>query len=138
MGSKGRPASSRAVPAKLQLAKTGASRKVIAEPAAHQEPAGKAEEDAPVRRAHRYLSRRPDQPEDAAALRRELPIGSGLIKSGNQHVLQARLKLPGCALATPKRCRHGPASSLTRQRKSGSALDLARPPFPIAHGRSEK
>lgn len=50
---------------------------------------------APVRAAHRYLSRRRDELDCPTATRLELPIGSGLIESGNRHVLQRRLKLPG-------------------------------------------
>ena len=50
---------------------------------------------APVRCAHRYLSHRPDQLDYAAALRADLPIGSGLIEGSHRFVLQARLKKPG-------------------------------------------
>lgn len=55
------------------------------------------EEDAPVRQAHRYLTNRLDCLDYPRALRLGLPIGSGLIESGHRHVLQARLKKPGCA-----------------------------------------
>jgi hypothetical protein len=47
--------------------------------------------------ARNSWSRRRDQLDYHIALERELPIGSGLIESGHKHVLQARLKLPGCA-----------------------------------------
>jgi hypothetical protein len=47
--------------------------------------------------AHRYIANRPDTLDYAAAIAAGLPIGSGLIESGHKHVLQARLKLPGCA-----------------------------------------
>ena len=50
-----------------------------------------------MRAAHRYLSNRPDTLDYATAIAAGLPIGSGLIESGHKHVLQARLKLPGCA-----------------------------------------
>ena len=50
-----------------------------------------------MRTAHRSLGNRPGTLDDAAALAAGLPIGSGLIESGHKHVLQARLKLPGCA-----------------------------------------
>jgi len=54
-----------------------------------------ADENAPVRRAHRYLDKRRDQLDYQGALKRGLPVGSGLIESGHRHVLQARLKIPG-------------------------------------------
>jgi hypothetical protein len=81
--------------------KTGASQKVIAELARHREPPATADEHAPVRAAHRYLSHRPETLDYAAALAAGLPIGSGLIESGHKHVLQARLKLPGAAWLRP-------------------------------------
>ena len=56
-----------------------------------------ADENAPVRAAHRYLSNRPDTFDYPAAIAAELPIGSGHIKSGHKHVLQAQLKIPGAA-----------------------------------------
>jgi hypothetical protein len=54
-----------------------------------------AEEDAPVRRAYRYLDKRREQLDYKTALEHGLPIGSGLIESAHRHVLQARLKIPG-------------------------------------------
>ena len=77
--------------------KRGASAQVLAELGAHREAPGVADENAPVRAAHRYLGNRPDTLDYAAAIAAGLPIGSGLIESGHKHVLQARLKLPGCA-----------------------------------------
>lgn len=71
------------------------SAEVIAELATRLEAATTAEEQAPVRRAHRYLSNRTDQLDYQSALSRELPVGSGIIESGHRHVLQARLKLSG-------------------------------------------
>ena len=68
---------------------------VIAGLAARLESPDLPDEQAPVRRAHRYLHNRSDQLDYKSALARELPIGSGLIESGNRHVLQARLKIPG-------------------------------------------
>ena len=68
---------------------------MLARLAAAGEPAGVAEEDAPVRAAHRYLSNRPDQLDYAAALAADPPIGSGLIEAGHRHVLHARLKVSG-------------------------------------------
>jgi hypothetical protein len=75
----------------------GASEQVIAELAGHREATDLPEENAPVRAAHRYLSNRLHTLDYPAALAAKLPIGSGLIESGHKHVLQARLKLPGCA-----------------------------------------
>jgi hypothetical protein len=77
--------------------KSGAAGQVIATIGEHREPAEVAEENAPVRAAHRYLSNRADTLDYGAALQAGLPIGSGLIESGHKHVLQARLKLPGAA-----------------------------------------
>jgi len=50
-----------------------------------------------LRAAERYLSNRRNQLDYAGAIERGLPIGTGMIESGHKHVLQARLKLPGCA-----------------------------------------
>ena len=61
------------------------------------EPATVSDEEAPVRAALRYLSRRLPYLNYPEALARELPIGSGLIESGHKHVLQARLKQAGSA-----------------------------------------
>ena len=77
--------------------KRGASAQVIAELAVHREAVQVADENAPVRAAHRYLSNRPDTLDYPAAIAAGLPIGSGLIESGHKHVLQARLKIPGAA-----------------------------------------
>ena len=56
-----------------------------------------SDEEAPVRRALRYLQNRMDALDYKQALDQNLPIGSGLIESGHKHVLQARMKLPGAA-----------------------------------------
>jgi hypothetical protein len=77
--------------------KRGASTQVIEELAGHREAPGEPDENSPVRVAHRYLSNRPDTLDYPAAIAAGLPIGSGLIESGHKHVLQARLKLSGCA-----------------------------------------
>lgn len=63
----------------------------------HLEPEGTAEEQAPVRNAHRYLNNRLDCLDYPGALALNLPIGSGMIESGHRHVLQARLKKAGTA-----------------------------------------
>lgn len=61
------------------------------------EPAQTPDEEAPVRNAYRYVNNRLDCLDYPRALELGLPIGSGLIESGHRHVLQARLKKPGCA-----------------------------------------
>ena len=81
--------------------KRGAVQKVIATLAPALEPEGTAEEDAPVRHSHRYLTHRLDCLDYPRALALGLPIGSGLIESGHRHVLQARLKKPGIAWLRP-------------------------------------
>lgn len=71
--------------------------RVIEELEGHLEPPGTAEEEAPVRQAHRYLSNRTGELDYAGAQRDLLPIGSGLIESGHKHVIQARMKIAGPA-----------------------------------------
>lgn len=80
-----------------QRLRRGRADQVLESLAACLEPATIADEEAPVRSAHGYLSRRRPYLDYPKALARELPIGSGLIESGHKHVLQARLKKPGCA-----------------------------------------
>ena len=75
----------------------GAVDKVIDALGEHLEPLGTAEELAPVRNGHRYLSNRLDCLDYPRALKLGLPIGSGMIESGHRHVLQARLKKAGTA-----------------------------------------
>ena len=65
--------------------------------AEHIESAHIDEIDAPVRKAHRYLTNRLDQLDYQGALNDQMPIGSGLIESGNKHVIQARLKIAGAS-----------------------------------------
>ena len=77
--------------------KRGAWHKVIEALAEHLEPPLTAEEDAPVRNGHRYLTNRTDCLDYPRALKLGLPIGSGMIESGHRHVLQARLKKAGAA-----------------------------------------
>jgi len=59
------------------------------------EPAHLPDAQAPARVALRYLENRTHQLDYPAALAAGLPIGSGLIESGNRHVLQRRLKQAG-------------------------------------------
>lgn len=77
--------------------KRGALEKVIEALAEHVEPPATAEEEAPVRNGHRYLTNRTDCLDYPRALELGLPIGSGMIESGHRHVLQARLKKAGTA-----------------------------------------
>ena len=77
--------------------KRGATAQVLQTMSEHEESAGTPEDQAPVRSAIRYLSRRSEQLDYKTALAKELPIGSGLIESGHKHVLQARLKQTGSA-----------------------------------------
>lgn len=75
----------------------GAAGKVVEALAEHEEAEGTLEEEAPVRRARRYLANRMDCLDYPRAQRLGLPIGSGMIESGHRHVLQARLKQAGTA-----------------------------------------
>jgi hypothetical protein len=77
--------------------KRGAVQAVLEALEPHLEPPTVAQEQAPVRAAHRYLSNRLDALDYPAALAQRLPIGSGLIESGHKHVLHSRLKGPGTA-----------------------------------------
>lgn len=61
----------------------------------HLEPPQTLDDDAPVRRCHRYLSQRLDQLDYEGAIRQGLPIGSGEIESAHRYLIQKRLKLPG-------------------------------------------
>ena len=77
--------------------KNGRADKVIDELQKHLEPQNWPDEQCPVRRAWRYLDNRRDCLAYDRAIAQELPLGSGLIESGNKHVLQARLKIPGAS-----------------------------------------
>lgn len=77
--------------------KSGRSDQVIAELKKNLEPENQSDELSPVRRAWRYLENRSDNLAYDKAIEKELPLGSGLIESGNKHVLQARMKLPGAS-----------------------------------------
>ena len=77
--------------------KTGHFQKVIDALEEHLEADNLADEQAPVRRAWRYMKNRSESLNYHQAMAQHLPIGSGLIESGHKHVLQARLKIPGAA-----------------------------------------
>ena len=53
------------------------------------------DEQAPVRRCHRYIKNRPEQFKYPEAIQKELPIGSGKVESAHQYVIQNRMKIPG-------------------------------------------
>jgi hypothetical protein len=61
----------------------------------HLEAPSVADDDAPVRQCHRYLSHRLHQLDYRSALAAELPIGSGEIESAHRYIVQLRLKRPG-------------------------------------------
>lgn len=61
----------------------------------HLEAPNTPDAQAPVRKAHRYLSNRREQVDYASAIQQGRPIGSGEIESAHRFVVQARLKKPG-------------------------------------------
>jgi len=54
-----------------------------------------ADDQAPVKACHRYISNRRNQLDYKTALEKELPIGSGEIESAHRYVIQKRLKIAG-------------------------------------------
>jgi hypothetical protein len=74
---------------------------VLAALRARLEPPETPEDNAPARRALRYLENRRAQLDYPAALAHGLPVGSGLIESAHRHLLQARLKLAGAWWTEP-------------------------------------
>jgi hypothetical protein len=77
--------------------KKGQYKKVIAALKKELEPDCRPEEEAPVRRAWRYMTNRPNAFNYHEALEKELPIGSGMIESSHGHILQSRMKKNGMA-----------------------------------------
>lgn len=75
----------------------GQYKKVIATLKKALEPESQSDEDAPVRRAWRYMTNRPNAFNYHLALEKELPIGSGMIESSHGHILQSRMKKNGMA-----------------------------------------
>ena len=75
----------------------GSAGMVLKELEKHLEVETISDEEAPVRKAHRYMNNRLLNMDYAGAMEMDLPIGSGLIESGHWHVLQARLKKAGAA-----------------------------------------
>lgn len=78
-----------------QRLKTRCADAVLATLAPHREAPHLADENAPVRRCHRYLSHRLHQLDYQHAIAGGLPIGSGEIESAHRYIVQARLKRPG-------------------------------------------
>jgi hypothetical protein len=68
---------------------------VLAALARHIEAPETDDDQAPVRRCHRYLSDRRNQLNYRDALANDLPIGSGEIESAHRYIAQQRLKRPG-------------------------------------------
>ena len=75
--------------------KTRRSDELIALLHLHLEPSDAADDEAPVRQCHRYLSQRREQLDYQDAQERDLPIGSGEIESAHRYIAQQRLKRPG-------------------------------------------
>lgn len=75
----------------------GQYKKVIATLKKALEPESLSDEDAPVRRAWRYMTNRTNAFNYHLALEKELPIGSGMIESSHGHILQSRMKKNGMA-----------------------------------------
>jgi len=75
--------------------KTGRADNVLQALAPHIEAPGMDDDQAPVRRCHRYLSGRRNQLNYCEALANDLPIGSGEIESAHRYIAQQRLKRPG-------------------------------------------
>ena len=75
--------------------KTGRLDQVLRALAGHIEPPEVDDDQAPVRRCHRYLSDRRNHLNYRDALANDLPIGSGEIESAHRYIAQQRLKRPG-------------------------------------------
>ena len=75
--------------------KTGRLDGVLQALARHFEAAEVNDDQAPVRRCHRYLIGRRNQLNYREALANDLPIGSGEIESAHRYIAQLRLKRPG-------------------------------------------
>jgi hypothetical protein len=81
--------------AQKEALKTGRLDQALAALAGHIEAPEVDDDQAPVRRCHRYLSDRRNQLNYSDALAKDLPIGSGEIESAHRYIAQQRLKLPG-------------------------------------------
>ena len=81
--------------AQKEALKTGRLDQALAALAGHIEAPEVDDDQAPVRRCHRYLSGRRNHLNYHDALAKELPIGSGEIESAHRYIAQQRLKRPG-------------------------------------------
>ena len=81
--------------AQKEALKTGRLDKALAALAGHIEAPEADDDQAPVRRCHRYLSGRRNHLNYRDALANDLPIGSGEIESAHRYIAQQRLKRPG-------------------------------------------
>src|SRR5271154_5148346 len=81
--------------AQKEALKTGRLDKALQALAGHIEASEADDDQAPVRRCHRYLSGRRNHLNYRDALANDLPIGSGEIESAHRYIAQQRLKRPG-------------------------------------------
>lgn len=77
------------------LLKSNQHKRVLLNLLPYIEPPEIEDKNAPVRRAHRYLSKRAGQLDYQSALEKGLPIGSGEIESAHRYIIQQRLKRAG-------------------------------------------
>lgn len=75
--------------------KANRSHTVLAALLPHIEASTLEDQNAPVRKAYRYLHNRRHQLDYQGALEKKLPIGSGEIESAHRYLVQQRLKRPG-------------------------------------------
>jgi hypothetical protein len=78
-----------------QRMKENRSVEVLQELEPHIEHISVKDEQAPVRKCHRYIKNRPCQFNYKGALEADLPIGSGRVESAHRYVIQDRLKIAG-------------------------------------------
>lgn len=78
-----------------ELMRSGQIEEVLEKLEPHIEPESVLDQNAPVRKCHRYIINRPGQFEYNHAIENSLPIGSGKIESGHRYVVQDRLKIAG-------------------------------------------
>jgi len=120
--------------------KTGGLDKALQALARHFEAAEVDDDQAPVRRCHRYLIGRRNQLNYREALANDLPIGSGEIESAHRYIAQLRLKRPGAwwrvehaeymlALRINRRNGDWKAYWATFGRSSSPAANQNRPPL---------
>ena len=130
--------------AQKEALKTGHLEKTLQALARHLEPPQLADDQAPVRTCHRYLSGRKNQLDYRDALARDLPIGSGEIESAHRYSTEAP-EAARSLVARRARRRHARPARHPYQRRLGRLLEQARPkqlarkskpPLPITKIRS--